>query len=213
MFSKSSKPLKSEIPPRARRREPLNRITAKDDGNTSACAEKSWCHRLFHHRAGKYLRVRGEEPTKSLFPAVLQEIPPRARRRAFAYLLERRFIGNTSACAEKSASKVSGIVEYWKYLRVRGEEPIMELSANATVEIPPRARRRVPPIRHCDTISGNTSACAEKRQQAVAHKPAQRKYLRVRGEEAILNVANERPLEIPPRARRRVRRGLPSCGW
>ena len=50
-----------EIPPRARRRERSKHKINADDGNTSACAEKSLPVNTSLQIGRKYLRVRGEE--------------------------------------------------------------------------------------------------------------------------------------------------------
>ena len=52
------------------------------------------------------------------------------------------------------------------------------------MEIPPRARRRVPARGEHARDPGNTSACAEKRWAAAWAVAEERKYLRVRGEES-----------------------------
>ena len=57
-FEKSAK---KEIPPRVRRRGAVLRNDALDEGNTSACAEKSIASRKSSAVNGKYLRVCGEE--------------------------------------------------------------------------------------------------------------------------------------------------------
>ena len=51
----------TEIPPRARRREDTTASLSSTVGNTSACAEKSFCGVTESSVFGKYLRVRGEE--------------------------------------------------------------------------------------------------------------------------------------------------------
>ena len=94
------------------------------EGNTSACAEKRYCSKLDAFRPWKYLRVRGEEGVIEEDAQILQEIPPRARRRVLKRQVPIVSLGNTSACAEKSYRS--------------------ELNTMNAVEIPPRARRRDP---------------------------------------------------------------------
>ena len=55
-----------EIPPRARRREARGPVVSFLVGNTSACAEKSTNKHQRGEKAGKYLRVRGEELRRKL---------------------------------------------------------------------------------------------------------------------------------------------------
>ncbi len=71
------------------------------EGNTSACAEKSYDVMSMINLIGKYLRVRGEERWGATPPLVAEEIPPRARRRDIAEEQNVQETGNTSACAEK----------------------------------------------------------------------------------------------------------------
>ena len=70
-----------EIPPRVRRREMHNFFQLVDDGNTSACAEKSGLADALLKNIGKYLRVCGEELPASSIRLAMVEIPPRVRRR------------------------------------------------------------------------------------------------------------------------------------
>ena len=132
------------------------------------------------------------------------EIPPRARRRGARCFWLVGVSGNTSACAEKSSEPGLLHPAYWKYLRVRGEEPLLGLLVCGFQEIPPRARRR-DEERTLRLIGfGNTSACAEKRRSK--HEVSQNpwKYLRVRGEETKPSCREPISSEIPPRARRRA---------
>ncbi len=80
---KYAEPRGEEIPPRARRRAVAQQVQASLEGNTSACAEKSPVWIRSFQATGKYLRVRGEEHFRDDMPVDKQEIPPRARRRAF----------------------------------------------------------------------------------------------------------------------------------
>ena len=94
-----------EIPPRARRRD-----VGRDDwwactGNTSACAEKRTAINHPIPPYWKYLRVRGEELPGRRRWSLAGEIPPRARRRAAIVESILPYLGNTSACAEKRASR------------------------------------------------------------------------------------------------------------
>ncbi|VFB06054.1 Uncharacterised protein [Corynebacterium striatum] len=118
----SKRGLKVEIPPRARRRGNVYMDAEEDEGNTSACAEKSCGLLVCGAVWRKYLRVRGEERQSSIGPCMYTEIPPRARRRECLHLVEVFQVGNTSACAEKSDCGVYAAPSIWKYLRVRGEE-------------------------------------------------------------------------------------------
>ena len=172
-----------EIPPRARRRGTRENIRHAGRGNTSACAEKSRCRNLSLRRRRKYLRVRGEEARACTAEFSRVEIPPRARRRAFFGSVCSDMKGNTSACAEKSSVMPGRKVSNWKYLRVRGEEISIHAVLIATLEIPPRARRREPAGWCFDGGYGNTSACAEKSDSRSRQPLRPQKYLRVRGEE------------------------------
>ena len=193
----------SEIPPRARRRAATDDTPPRLIGNTSACAEKRRGTPRWASRRWKYLRVRGEEPTMSETKCHELGIPPRARRRVVPYLHPTKPNGNTSACAEKRWCGTPHAGQYWKYLRVRGEEAMPRCSTWLASEIPPRARRREDTLLAEVVDDGNTSACAEKRHRAVRRACRTGKYLRVRGEEWCATTLGRRRSEIPPRARRR----------
>ena len=135
-------------------------------GNTSACAEKSAGAELLRAVLRKYLRVCGEETIAALIALLPAEIPPRVRRRAVAARLGLDDMGNTSACAEKSGSVDLKAVETVKYLRVCGEESLSGRYLFHGGEIPPRVRRRDEELRPVLVEMGNTSACAEKSDEA-----------------------------------------------
>ena len=188
MVARARRPVFSEIPPRARRRALSKLCHSSSRGNTSACAEKRVARLGTRPSCGKYLRVRGEEcvpfsrspPTRKYLrvrgeegdraPRVRTEyeIPPRARRRGSITPPSVSPIGNTSACAEKSACQSQSPTQTGKYLRVRGEESFGKLVAVFWTEIPPRARRRAEALGKGWDWVGNTSACAEKRRSAKA---------------------------------------------
>ena len=71
-----------ELPPHARRRGPVVATARLDEGITSACAEKSARRVIVISRVWNYLRMRGEEPGKSMSWRIIPELPPHARRRA-----------------------------------------------------------------------------------------------------------------------------------
>ena len=123
----ADKPL--EIPPRARRRVSCPHHVITSIGNTSACAEKSSGMRFLWLWLGKYLRVRGEEQAVPRPLLHVMEIPPRARRRESSFVTMRGWVGNTSACAEKSYEPAFRSLRLRKYLRVRGEERLPAASA------------------------------------------------------------------------------------
>ena len=152
----------TEIPPHARRREYSGAVVRGTNGNTSACAEKSYGGCIKSARDRKYLRMRGEETPKPMPLTVSSEIPPHARRRARRHGRDNPLVGNTSACAEKSRPAKHSAYQGRKYLRMRGEELPRKSFALATMEIPPHARRRAVPSVYRSASFGNTSACAEK---------------------------------------------------
>ena len=160
--SASLRLLDTEIPPRVRRRVPVFSELRIRRGNTSACAEKRIAAPGFEVRQRKYLRVCGEEFWFIRKAPFELEIPPRVRRRVKAEANNVEIEGNTSACAEKSASAASRSTSCRKYLRVCGEEQNQLTDVQLRMEIPPRVRRRGFPQGRVSTSHGNTSACAEK---------------------------------------------------
>ena len=195
--------IRPEIPPRVRRRVGVAAVDVAVFGNTSACAEKRCVLSRRRRVRRKYLRVCGEESVGLFCCEHLGEIPPRVRRRVLLLSVVVGVVGNTSACAEKSAAAGWGACENGKYLRVCGEEPDPTSKLTRYQEIPPRVRRRdsqeAPEARR----EGNTSACAEKRGGRGDADKSRRKYLRVCGEEKLPVSLSQISLEIPPRVRRR----------
>ena len=147
--------------------------------------------------------MRGEETPPSCSTRANMEIPPHARRRVSEVCRKLAPDGNTSACAEKRDVFGDEWFPLGKYLRMRGEEDGLASFQASRSEIPPHARRRVylrfPYFRR----AGNTSACAEKRENDAVALVAWRKYLRMRGEESPMTVRITAASEIPPHARRR----------
>ena len=70
-------------------------------------------------------------------------------------------MGTTSACAENTELFVNPIIDYWNYLRVRGEYYRGSQGGQKLKELPPRARR-IPGGGEKEVSNpGTTSACAE----------------------------------------------------
>ena len=88
------------------------------------------------------------------------------------------------------------------YLRVRGEYPVILLSAPLIVELPPRARRIPVRATGFNIGAGTTSACAENTPAGWAGERGRWNYLRVRGEYPQRKWPGRLPPELPPRARR-----------
>ena len=195
-----------EIPPRARGRERAKRDYPKTGGNTPACAGKSPSAVRARLVPRKYPRVRGEERCFTPLGLFQPEIPPRARGRDYLLAADAVHVGNTPACAGKR--RWIRIVRrgLWKYPRVRGEEGVYSVNFAHCSEIPPRARGRGGRIESPTMGSGNTPACAGKSRPP--HRPRAHigKYPRVRGEEIGDALGANGSVEIPPRARGRVRR-------
>ena len=91
----------------------------------------------------------------------MRELPPRARRIHVDSQNGYGATGTTSACAENTEARNAELLDYWNYLRVRGEYDRAARDNRGIAELPPRARR----IRHQHITeireSGTTSACAE----------------------------------------------------
>ena len=130
-----------ELPPRARRIQPLKVNDFLLLGTTSACAENTLKTRTERVPLGNYLRVRGEyEISEGLF-AHVAELPPRARRILPKGISRQAGYGTTSACAENTS--------WVKTLLFFSEE------------LPPRARRILRFQELFSILGGTTSACAE----------------------------------------------------
>ena len=92
---------------------------------------------------------------------VLVELPPRARRIQQLINIPTYFLGTTSACAENTTAYKYPHLLPGNYLRVRGEYFVRFCPTQATVELPPRARRIHWGDDRDEVIEGTTSACAE----------------------------------------------------
>mgnify|MGYP000927026732 CR=1 FL=1 len=133
-----------ELPPRARRIQPVLPKNWFVQGTTSACAENTGLdhlansidrnylrvrgeyqgHGILPGRWGNYLRVRGEYPKQCHKERLIRELPPRARRIRKNIPVHCHGLGTTSACAENTAAKNHFILFNRNYLRVRGEYAI-----------------------------------------------------------------------------------------
>ena len=95
-----------ELPPRARRIQPVLPKNWFVQGTTSACAENTRINPNPATNGGNYLRVRGEYgPPVGVFLRS-SELPPRARRIPLHYGVSSSFFGTTSACAENTLNEL-----------------------------------------------------------------------------------------------------------
>ena len=93
--------------------------------------------------------------------ALVEELPPRARR-IHPVDHDRIFLrGTTSACAENTSVNVMYDFPWGNYLRVRGEYGSGVATVGCMMELPPRARRIQPFDSIEGFLRGTTSACAE----------------------------------------------------
>ena len=195
-------PPQRELPPRARRIQPLLRVRNIPLGTTSACAENTAGGCCEPSACGNYLRVRGEYSSMSPVARFSTELPPRARRIQAAPDDKVNLHGTTSACAENTRVGMPMIFGQRNYLRVRGEYGQTPPPSDAHAELPPRARRIPNPTWRASKAGGTTSACAENTPGAHGRPKNARNYLRVRGEYRN-NYSQPTPImELPPRARR-----------
>ena len=93
--------------------------------------------------------------------ALVEELPPRARRIRLPYWNLPDLPGTTSACAENTAERAPNPNQKWNYLRVRGEYIPGFHQHAAGWELPPRARRIPINGLTAPPTLGTTSACAE----------------------------------------------------
>ena len=75
-----------ELPPHTRRRAADIYVINRENGTTSAYAEKSLSRAVWVRESGNYLRIRGEEPGQPAAASAHSELPPHTRRRAPAVL-------------------------------------------------------------------------------------------------------------------------------
>ena len=118
--------------------------------------------------------------------------------------------GTTSACAENTTLYDTPPCGWWNYLRVRGEYPTRAMAPMMVSELPPRARRILPPTPFILPHLGTTSACAENTGSGFFHSFFLGNYLRVRGEYFTECPWAKRTRELPPRARRILRNTPPN---
>ena len=146
--------------------------------------------------------MRGEYRTGHRHCTESWELPPRARRIQIKGLKLIVGRGTTSACAENTELFVNPIIDYWNYLRVRGEYRDFFVDVSEGLELPPRARRILGLVKLGGCGIGTTSACAENTKPLVVNDIFIRNYLRVRGEYGIISASMCSSVELPPRARR-----------
>ena len=151
-------------------------------GTTSACAENTvFLGRVFEGQRN-YLRVRGEYRLVLVTLRICRELPPRARRIQSLQVNIPVGNGTTSACAENTTSPPRRLMIPRNYLRVRGEYCRRFYPKANSQELPPRARRILPPEMIPSDWTGTTSACAENTHTAPNPAHNHWNYLRVRGE-------------------------------
>ena len=92
---------------------------------TSAYAENTRLIAKLSKNTRNYLRVRGEYNRKGGFTTPGAELPPRTRRIPATASAKRSKQGTTSAYAENTCKRIAALIQYWNYLRVRGEYPMI----------------------------------------------------------------------------------------
>ena len=191
-----------ELPPRARRIRGKGFTVEVVRGTTSACAENTILTRITTVKSWNYLRVRGEYHKPGWYIAYGWELPPRARRIPRRVAVISTVVGTTSACAENTFPSTLMQCLSGNYLRVRGEYPARPLKWHSPWELPPRARRILPPNGGIGRKYGTTSACAENTHTRSYIMIVDGNYLRVRGEYYHDGEFGSPEWELPPRARR-----------
>ena len=153
---------RTELPPHARRIQPMTCVNSLPLGTTSACAENTCGGWNIPRRYRNYLRMRGEYLGNS---KVLSKNG-----------------GTTSACAENTGQSWSWLGRHRNYLRMRGEYITSVYMIEYGMELPPHARRIHLLASRAASASGTTSACAENTASFPYCQTNARNYLRMRGE-------------------------------
>ena len=150
--------------------------------------------------------MRGENAPDPQTRLLWAETPPLARRKLVPAGYGLDFLGNTSACAEKTICTWSMLYTLKKHLRLRGENANGLGYSESKVETPPLARRKLLTYIANSLIKRNTSACAEKTFFDTRYAVAFQKHLRLRGENPLSTMVNFERQETPPLARRKLRK-------
>ena len=191
-----------ELPPRARRIPHDGDVVEYGVGTTSACAENTGRVLCSMLAPRNYLRMRGEYQPRAITGWDLWELPPHARRIRSAVWPMLLMWGTTSACAENTHNHHRHFRHPRNYLRMRGEYKPSNSHSIVSMELPPHARRILGKDGDCEVYNGTTSACAENTIGARSRPPAQRNYLRMRGEYWWGRLCGGLTRELPPHARR-----------
>ncbi len=180
-------------------------MTVPSVGITPACAGKRHLLPRRSCRAGNYPRLRGEEDKRIDHSAGLAELPPLARGREQARLIQFRRAGITPACAGKRRILRPQRALGGNYPRLRGEEQPAPAGSSYYRELPPLARGRVNTADKSTLRVGITPACAGKRRDSRGCGYKEWNYPRLRGEEIFAALVSMLLRELPPLARGRVR--------
>ena len=219
-----------ETPPLARGRRETEKGGDFGFGNTPACAGKTQSAIFSNVRFRKHPRLRGEDGKGRSLRGLAQETPPLARGRLHRSGVCQRAVGNTPACAGKTAQKACNFTLRGKHPRLRGEDAQRERVSEKCQETPPLARGRQHPALLQAPREGNTPACAGKTASSgravwvvretpplARGRPSERgaregnrgKHPRLRGEDPERHCKDRCKPETPPLARGR-RRGRES---
>ena len=117
-------------------------------------------------------------------------------------VLDWKYEGTTSACAENTWTSKSASLLLGNYLRMRGEYQHPTGTTWGFSELPPHARRIPAATATGCAIRGTTSACAENTLTALDLPESLRNYLRMRGEYFANRPQDSEKVELPPHARR-----------
>ncbi len=167
------------------------------------------------HFCWEHPRVRGEDPVGRRLRLIPAGTPPRARGRRVTLVVCGSGVGNTPACAGKTARLSGRARTGGEHPRVRGEDVHNGLDTSDATGTPPRARGRLDEVcGHNDNVR-NTPACAGKTTTSKGCDGLTREHPRVRGEDRLVIEWPGDGAGTPPRARGRQRIGqdcLPMAG-
>ena len=193
----------SGSPPHARGRPRHVRRLRNLQRITPACAGKTLPSRSRRQRRPDHPRMRGEDRTETASRTASRGSPPHARGRPSTSTSQTLSSRITPACAGKTSTSFTTLLESADHPRMRGEDLNCALLPCGRRGSPPHARgrlRNAPILQCCARI---TPACAGKTAQCKLSDGGKWDHPRMRGEDSTRRLRRATFTGSPPHARGR----------
>ncbi len=201
-WCRCASPRGSWVPPLTRRCAASARRHCRVRAGSSAHAEMRPSRWAPSTTRGWFLRSRGDAPGGIFSGIDYNAVPPLTRRCALSLGAVSRGAVGSSAHAEMRPCAPFPVSLTSRFLRSRGDAPVLYPVAEVLAPVPPLTRRCADPRGVRAVVQPGSSAHAEMRPPGRARPPSRRGFLRSRGDAPLAASALVLADQVPPLTRR-----------